>query len=152
MFLQGTYIGPYSIGPINVSINLSIYLYIHIYIYSCPCIQKKIIIRFIHKKKKCSILSHWHCCAELINMILNKSINILWHCLSVRSQDLCLGLITIYLVFIAFNENLLAQNHVCILFRYVIYIFQRNANFREYYAFVSNSAATAQFRCQRDNF
>ena len=37
-------------------------------------------------------------------------------CLSVRSQDLCLGLIAIYLVFLAFNESLLAQNHVCILF------------------------------------
>ena len=35
-------------------------------------------------------------------------------------------------------------------------IFPRNANFREYYVFVSNAAAAAaaasQFRCQRDNF
>ena len=38
----------------------------------------------------------------------------------------------------------------------VLIIFPRNASFREYYVFVSNTAAaasaTSQFRCQHDNF
>ena len=57
--------------------------------------------------------------------ILHNGTSFKTSCLSLRSQDLCLGLITIYLVFLAFNESLLAQNHVCSLFMSLLMVSYR---------------------------
>ena len=58
--------------------------------------------------------------------ILHNGTSSITSCLSVRSQDLCLGLITLYLVFLVFNESLLARNHVCSLFMSLVEHFVRH--------------------------
>ena len=48
--------------------------------------------------------------------IMHNGTSFITSCLSVRSQDLCLGLTTIYLVFLAFNDS----TEPCMHFVYVI--------------------------------